>query len=193
MRMLLRCPIVVLPLLMSGCGHSEPGGRSAAEIASRLVEQQGRHNEQAARQATEAAATAKRLVEADADALTKLLEAQATMQKELQAQRVAIDQDRCELERERRELAGYRTREPIIAEAIKGVGTLLACLIPLLLAGYVIHVAAGSSDDALLQEFLLRERVNDLYPAIPSAEPPSLPPLRGMLRRVVLRRRRTEG
>ena len=194
MKMLLRCLIVVLPPLMSGCGRNDPGDRRAADMAGRLVEQQGRQNEHSARQAMEATATGKRLVEADAEAVAKLLDAQATMQKELQAERAAIDQERRDLEMEQREVAALRVREPLIAEAIRDVGALLACLIPLLLAGYVIYVATRSSDDELLQDFLLRERMANPpeLPAIPPAEP-TLPPLRRILRRVVLRHRRTDG
>jgi hypothetical protein len=180
MRTLLRCLIIAPLLLTSGCGRNEPGDRRAAEMAGRVAEQQGRHNEQAARQSTETAAAARHLIEA-----------QAALQKELQAERAAIDQDRRDLERERRELAASRVREPVIAEAIRGVGMLLACLIPLLLAGYVIHVACRGSDDAVLQEFLLRERGTD--PLSTPAIPPAEPPLRRLLRRVVLRHRRTDG
>jgi len=34
--------VIVLALLMSGCSRNDPGDRRAAEMAGRLVEQQGR-------------------------------------------------------------------------------------------------------------------------------------------------------
>jgi hypothetical protein len=70
-----------------------------------------------------------------------LIEGHAALQKELQEQRAGIDQDRREFERERRELALWRARDPIVAEEIGAVGTLRACLLPLRLAGYFVRVA----------------------------------------------------
>jgi hypothetical protein len=55
------------------------------------------------------------------------------VQKQIQAQRAEFDRQRDGLERERRELAAQRGRDPIVAQAIGAFGIMLACLLPLLL------------------------------------------------------------
>jgi hypothetical protein len=159
--------LIVAPLLLIGCRGDPSGDRRAAEMASRFVEQQGRQNEANARQSQEVAAASRGLVEADAQARGKMIEAHAALQRELQAERAGIDQDRRQLEQERRELALRRTRDPIVAEAIGTVGTMLACLLPLILAGYVIYVASRRSDDAdVLIDYLVGELTTD-QPRLP--------------------------
>jgi hypothetical protein len=56
-------------------------------MASRFVDQQARQSEQTARQSQEVAAASRGLVEADAQARTKLIDTHAALQKELQAER----------------------------------------------------------------------------------------------------------
>ena len=73
MKMPLRL-LIAAPLLLIGCRGDPSGDRRAAEMASRFVEQQGKQNEANARQGQEVAAASRGLVEADAQARTKMIE-----------------------------------------------------------------------------------------------------------------------
>ena len=64
---------------------------------------------------------------------------------ELHSERAGIGCQREEMEQERRNIAAQRHRDPVIARAIGAVGLTLACLLPLLLAAYVIHCAVGTN------------------------------------------------
>ena len=87
-----------------------------------------------------------------------MIEAHAALQQELQTERTNVDRQREEMKTERRQLAQQRTRNPIVAQAIRAVGLTLACLAPLALAAYVIYSLNHSSDDNdALSELLVLE------------------------------------
>jgi hypothetical protein len=154
--------MLLLSLLLSGCGSRSPPDRQISEMSREFVREQSKQNQQVAQQSQDVAVAAQRLVEADAKARQGLVEAHAVMQKELQAERVGIDRQHQELEQERRELAAQRGRDPIIAGAITGLGTVVACLLPLFLAGYIIYVAMRNSSDAeAMSEYLVEELTAD--------------------------------
>ena len=74
------------------------------------------------------------------------------------------------MEQERRDIAAQRHRDPIVAQTISVVGLTLACLLPLLLAGYVIYALNRSSDDNdALSELLIMEMTADQPLLLPSS------------------------
>jgi hypothetical protein len=102
------------------------------------------------------------------------------------------------LEQERRQLAAQRGRDPIIAQAIGAIGVTVACLLPLLLAGYVLYTvnrASPEDDSQAVSDVLIGEMVSsapELLPA-PAAMPqlectkhlsPSMPRLVTLLRTI---------
>jgi len=101
----------------------------------------------------------KRLIEAEADSRDKLL----AMQDNLRGDQATVGEQRDKLEAERREIAQERIRDPIIAEAIKQVGLCLACLLPLVLAGYLVFTMkqTAKDDDAAVAELLVTELVSE--------------------------------
>jgi hypothetical protein len=92
------------------------------------------------------------------------------VQQNLEEQQVQVNDQRDELESERREIATQRHRDPLIAAAVNNVGLVLACLIPLALAGYLLYCLRDRSDDEAVGELLIRELTAD--------RPLLLPPLR---------------
>ncbi len=94
------------------------------------------------------------------------------------ADQAAVGQQRDKLEGERREIAQERIRDPIIAEAIVQFGLLLACLLPLVLAGYMVYTLrhTASQDDAVVAEFLVADLVAE-HPLLlgPPTQPALLP------------------
>ncbi len=158
-------------LLAAGCADSRD--ERFRQLAEQTIRQQAAQNERMAKQSQQIAEASKHLVENDAQARKEMLAAHATLQKDLQTERSNINRQLSELESERREIAKQRGRDPIIAQAIGGVGLTLACLLPLLLAGYVVYSLNRSSDDSdALSEMLVMEIVAEKPKLLPIAPRP---------------------
>ena len=147
--------IVLMPLLI-GC---EPDrDQRLVEMANQSLTTQARQNERLAEQSRVVAEASRELVAADAQARSEMIAAQAELQTTIQNDRATVDHQRDALERERLEIAHARHRDPIIATALSSFGLLLACLLPLLLAGYILYcVNQPSTDEAVLNELLITE------------------------------------
>ena len=158
-------------LLAAGCADSRD--EEFRQLARQTIRQQEKQNERLAKQSQQIAEASKHLVENDAQARKEMIAAHATLQKELQTERANINQQLTELESERREIAKQRGRDPIIAKTIGSVGLTLACLLPLLLAGYVIYSLNRSSDDSdALSEMLVMEITAEKPKLLPIAPRP---------------------
>ena len=81
------------------------------------------------------------------------------MQDNLRSDQATVGEQRDRLEGERREIAQQRVRDPIVAASIMQVGLVVACLLPLMLAGYLVYAMKNttSQDDAAVTEFLVTE------------------------------------
>ncbi len=104
------------------------------------------------------AQAAKELVNLDAQTRRELLAAQSDLTSQFAQQQSVVDAKRDELEQERREIAGRRNRDPIIASAIKHTGLILGCLAPLAMCAFVIRqMQAQEPDHAAVAELLIQE------------------------------------
>lgn len=147
---------------MIGCSKPPDRDGRLAELTQQSLQTQSEQNEQMAEQSRQTAEAARHLVEEDAKARREMIESHAKLRHELQEERVGIEQQRSEMENERRELAVQRGRDPIIAETIGAVGVILACLLPLLLAAYVLYTAHRNKDDTeTLNELLVTGVIDD--------------------------------
>ena len=65
------------------------------------------------------------------------------------------------MEQERRQIAAERARAPVVAEAVKFVGGLIVCSLPLVVVIYLLRsIRSSSSDaDAAMVEVLVEELV----------------------------------
>ena len=153
--------LMLMTVLAAGCGET-PDER-LAELAKQSLQQQSEQNRQLIEQSGRISEAAQGLVESDAEARKELLAAHAIMQQELESQQTRIDAHRVEMDRERRELAERRARDPIVAETIGVVGTTLACVLPLLLAAYILYTVNrnAGNDDRQIAEFFLAEMMSD--------------------------------
>jgi hypothetical protein len=143
-------------LLTTGCADSRD--ERFNQLAQQALREQAEQNQRMADQSREIAAASRRLVEGDAAARKDLLAAQRQLTSELHSERDNLNRQRDELEQERRNIADQRHRDPVIAQAIGAVGLTLACLLPLLLAGYIIRAVNQNGDDsAALGELLVLE------------------------------------
>lgn len=162
-------PASLLICLIVGCGSDERLTQMAKEHEARQAEQ----NFKMAELQKSVADGSKRLVEAEAEFRNTLLAMQDKLRRSGQR-----GEQRDKLEGERREIAQQRIRDPIIAEAIVQVGLILACLLPLVLAGYLVHAMkhAVSQDTAIVTEFLVADLVSE-HPLLlgPPTQPRLLP------------------
>src|SRR5262245_29927810 len=148
-------------VLMTGCG--DPPDKRLLDLAQQCLAQQARQSEQLAQQSRQVTEAAKQLVAADAQARQELVAGMTQLQQQIQTQRGEFDRQRDTLERERRELAAQRGRDPILAQSIGAFGVTIACLLPLLLAGYVLYMVnrpTAEADAEAVSEILIGEIVS---------------------------------
>ena len=163
-------PAILLISLIVGCGDDP-------RLAKQAEQHEGRQYEQNLRMADlnkQVAEASKRLVEAEAESREKFL----AIQDNLRGDQAAIGKQRDALEADRREIAAQRNRDPIVAAAIIETGLYIACLLPLVLAGYLVYAMrhTASQDDAIVTEFLVTDIAAE-HPMLlgPPPEPLQLP------------------
>lgn len=166
--------LLILPaLLTAGCGSKDD---RLVNMAQEHEKRQAEQSQQMARMQHEVAEGARKLVEEDA----KAREALTNMQDKLRSDQATIGTQRDALEADRREIASQRNRDPIVAASIMQVGLYVACLLPLILAGYLVYATrhTASADDAIVTEFLVTD-IAAAHPLLlgppPSPEPLQLP------------------
>ncbi len=156
-------------LLITGCADSRD--ERFRQLAQQALHEQSQQNKRLAEQSKQIIDASLRLVEGDAEARRDLLAAQKQLTSELHSERAGIDRQREKLEQERRSIAARRHRDPVIAQAINAFGLTLACLLPLLLAAYVIRAVNQDGDDsAELGKLLVMEITAEqplLLPVLP--------------------------
>ena len=168
--------MLVLPILLPGCG-SDGGDDRYADLARESLKQQSRQNEAMARQSQEVAEATRQLIEADAKARRELGAMHEQLQKGLQSERLGIDQQRKEMEQERRDIAQQRHRDPLVAAAITQVALLLVAVVPLVFGIYLLRAVKNEDPDAVLGELLIGEFAAEEPLLIDTAwtRPPGLP------------------
>ena len=151
-----------------------------AEVATEAARRQAGQNEEMIRLNREVAENNRRLVEADSQARQEVLQVQRdlierdaegreqldSLEREVQAtvkqERSSLDHQHEKLDDERKEIATQRNRDPIVAAAITGLGVVLACLAPIVLAMYLLRtVHRQEPTDAELAELLVQEIASD--------------------------------
>ena len=171
---------LALALAMVGCGESpDMRDQRLAEFARQSMAEQQKQNARIADQSKavvdeshQLAKAAKELVNLDAQARRELLAAQSELTSQLSQQQSVVDAKRDELEQERREIAGRRNRDPIIASVIKHTGLILGCLAPLAICAYVIRqMQSQEPDHAAVAELLVQELTRPKILSVPKTLP----------------------
>ena len=158
---------VLLLATIGGCGRS-PDER-LADFAQQTMTEQIKQNDRMADQSQavveeshQLAETAKQLVEHDAEARRELIAAQQELTSQLNGQQSAIYTGHEQLEQDRREIAEQRHRDPIIAAVIQDFSLFIACLLPLVVAVFVIRqMQSQEPDHAAVAELLVLELTAD--------------------------------
>jgi hypothetical protein len=156
---------LLLTALVVGC---ESNDERLVQATREADQRQAEQNHAMAKQNHEIAQATKQLVAADAESRKELVK----MERDLQAERSAVGAQRDMLESERREIAEARQRDPLIAEALTGACMLLACVLPLLLVGYLLYsLNRKSDDDSTLVDLLAMELVTETPLLLPNEAP----------------------
>ena len=169
-----RTQIAIFPILLLltviGCSDTpDMRDQRLAEFAEQAVKEQARQNDRMADQSQaiveeshQLAEAAKELVEHDAEARRELIAAQQELTSQLNDQQATVDAGRGQLEQDRREIAEQRHRDPIVATAIQNTGLIIGCLLPLIVAVYVIRqMQSQEPDHAAVAEMLVLEVTSD--------------------------------
>jgi hypothetical protein len=143
---------LVIFVAMSGCGQApDYRDQRLADFAQRSTSEQVQQNARMAE-----------LVQRDAESRRELLATHQELTSQLNRQQAVIDAGRDRLERDRRDIAQQRHRDPIIAATLQNVGLWMACLVPLLLAGLIVwQMKHQEPDHAAVAELLVCELTSD--------------------------------
>lgn len=174
-------------LLAAGCGPTE--SERLARMAESSTEQQADQNQTMAQLHQQVAESHQRLVETEGDTREQVLEMQRELIEHAAAAREArhallqqhqqttaearsrLDRRQEALDRRQRELADRQQRAPLVAAAITSLGVTLACLLPLLLAAYLLRtLAQRDSGEAELTDLLTQELLADRPASLPPSE-----------------------
>ena len=158
--------VMAIVLMMSGCDENE--NSRLAEMAERNLQRQDAQNKRMADLQNEVAEGSRRLVEADAQSRQEMI----ALQRDFKSDQTEVARQRDLLEGERRDLASQRHMAPIIAEAIKNVGLLAACLLPLILCWCLLARRDQPADDSIVAEVLLQDLVSDQPLLLPRSDTP---------------------
>lgn len=176
--------------MIGGCS---PPDQRTIEVAQESMKRQAKQNETLAEQSratTEAAGNLvkeqsaarkeltqvqQKIIERDAQGRQDLNQLERDVHKTTSDAQDRVDQERSKLETERRQIAQERQQAPIIAEAIRDVGLLVVCVLPLAVAIYLLHVlkSTPAHDDAMT-EILIQELIADGPIALNYREPARL-------------------
>lgn len=138
----------ILSILISGCDEQ------ATQIAREAADRQAQQNTAMAQLNKEVASGTQHLVEADAQARKEIV----GVHRDLQAERSRLDTGWSDLATERRQIAGQRRTESLLAPTIQAAG-LVALVVVLLAFCWYALVSSRSRDDTAveLNELLICE------------------------------------
>lgn len=149
---------LILLLALVGCEEDE----KMAELARQTTAEQARQNERAAQQTQQIAEASKHLVEADSDSRRELISAQRDLQGDVSEERRVVDERLDALEGERRRIALERQQAPVVAQALLTIGAIIASLLPLSVAVYLVRYLATSHEPGVeLGNLLAEDLVSD--------------------------------
>ena len=117
------------------------------------------------------------IVQRDADGRRELDELHRQTHASITRRTQAIDRERDLMEQERRQIAAERSRAPVVAEAVKFVGGLIVCSLPLVVVIYLLRCLQRNScdTDAAMVEVLVEELVAGQPRLLSRPRPPALP------------------
>lgn len=146
--------MILLIVLATGCSSSD----------DRLIKHVAESNRQQAAQTQEMAKVHREV----AEGTSRLVEAVADSRKEMVAMESDLQEQRAQLDAERRSIANERYRESLLAPVVSSVGLMLVAALPLVLCWYLLHGLRTSDED--VSEVLIQNLVSEQL-ALPATPP----------------------
>ena len=137
--------MILLIVLATGCSSSD----------DRLIRQVAESNRQQAQQNLEMSKVHREV----AEGTSRLVEAVAESRKEMVAMESDLQEQRTQLDAERRSIANERHRESLLAPVVSSVGLMLVAVLPLVLCWYLLHGLRTPNED--INEVLIETLVNE--------------------------------
>jgi hypothetical protein len=142
-----------LALITVGCSS---GDDRLVELSRESAERQAEQNRLVETNNRQVLEATNKLVEADAKSRTENIE----LHRQIETERSGINQQRDVLEQERRQIAGERIRDPIVADSILAVGGLIAAILPLLVCLALLRGLFQKSDQETIADVLIEDLVS---------------------------------
>ena len=137
--------MILLIVLATGCSSSD----------DRLVRHVAESNRQQAAQNQEIAKVHREV----AEGTSRLVNAIAESRKDMVAMESDLQEQRSQLDKERRSIAAERVRESLLAPVVSSVGLLLVAALPLVLCWYLLHGLRTPDED--VSEVLIQNLVSE--------------------------------
>ena len=145
---------------LCGCGDNARLARMAETAADRQADQ----NKEMVTLNREVAEGTKLLVEADANSREDFV----ALQRDIQTEQAEVGQQRDQLESERREIAGERLRESMLAPIIANLGPLLVCALVLVFCTWLVSgLQSDKGEGDVVAEILIEEIVAERPTRLP--------------------------
>jgi hypothetical protein len=141
---------LLMAIAAAGCRSDE----RLAELSRESMNRQAEQNAQMARQSEAVTKTTEELIQSESNVQHDA----SQLNTQLHTERSTMDQQRQDLENERRSLAIQRQREPIIAEAIGAAAALFAAALPLVVCWYLVRsLFFSTTDESTAAEILVEQ------------------------------------
>jgi hypothetical protein len=141
---------IAMGTVVAGCDSDQ----RAVEISRESLNRQAEQNHEMARQNQSVTATTQQLIQSETD----VQHDGSQLHEQLHTERSALDQQRQDLEGERRSLADERQRDSILGQAIPGVVAMIVAALPLVVCWYLARsMFVSVSDDSTAAEILIEQ------------------------------------
>jgi hypothetical protein len=141
---------ITIGMLVVGCDSDQ----RVVELSRESLNRQAEQNHEMARQNQAVTATTQQLIKSETDVQHDA----SQLHEQLHTERSAIDQQRHDLEGERRSLADERQRDSILGQAIPGVVAMIVAALPLIVCWYLARsMFVSVSDDSTAAEILIEQ------------------------------------
>jgi hypothetical protein len=169
--------MLVVIVVVAASGGCDDEDERVARIAQTANQQQAEQNAAIAENTRVVAEGSKRLVEAESQSRQEMI----ALQRDLRSDQAELGRQRDALEKDRQQQEASRRRDSLLAPAIVTLGLLIACIAPLIVAGFAlvglyIEPTHEESEVVLTQLWLeLRQPASDASPQVAHEEASSLP------------------
>jgi hypothetical protein len=167
-------PLTALLILLATTAGCETEDQEVRELMIDLTRRHAAQQESLQRQSQALSETSREMVTADGQARKELIAFQERLQQDVQAEREDLNRQRDALEAERRQLAGQRHRDPLLATALIQAVTLIIATLPVIALILLLRLARQEPESPEVNELLVETLLDNPHPRLlPSPDEPT--------------------